>query len=59
MYFGLSEEQSFFQDNVKKYLEDNTDFVIQKFPDLPRKIRNLKEKKLTKLWVHDFLFNEP
>ena len=23
MYFGLSEEQSFFKDNVKKYLEDN------------------------------------
>ena len=23
MYFGLSEEQSFFQDNVKKYLEEH------------------------------------
>ena len=23
MYFGLSEEQSFFQDNVRKYLEEN------------------------------------
>ena len=23
MYFGLSEEQEFFQDNVKKFLADN------------------------------------
>ena len=23
MYFGLSEDQIFFQDNVKKFLEDN------------------------------------
>ena len=23
MYFGLSEEQEFFQDNVKKFLMDN------------------------------------
>ncbi len=43
----------------KKYLEENKDFVIQKLPELPEKIKNLKEKKLTKLWVHDFLFNEP
>ena len=43
----------------KKYLEDNKDFVIQQLPELPEKIKNLKEKKLTKLWVHDFLFNEP
>ena len=43
----------------KKYLEDNKDFVIQKLPGLPEKIKNLKEKKLKKLWVHDFLFNEP
>ena len=43
----------------KKYLEDNKDFVIQKLPDLPEKIKKLKEKKLTKLWVNDFLFNEP
>ena len=43
----------------KKYLEENKDFVIQQLPELPEKIKNLKEKKLTKLWVHDFLFNEP
>ena len=43
----------------KKYLKDNKDFVIQQLPELPEKIKNLKEKKLTKLWVHDFLFNEP
>ena len=43
----------------KKYLEENKDFVIQQLPKLPEKIKNLKEKKLTKLWVHDFLFNEP
>ena len=46
-------------DEYKKYLEDNKDFVIQKLPELPKKIKNLKEKKLTNLWVHDFLFNEP
>ena len=43
----------------KKYLEENKDFVIQQLPELPEKIKNLKEKKLKKLWVHDFLFNEP
>ena len=43
----------------KKYLEENKDFVIQKLPELPEKIKNLKEKKLAKLWVHDFLFNDP
>lgn len=43
----------------KKYLEENKDFVIQKLPELPEKIKNLKEKKLTKLWVNDFLFNDP
>ena len=46
-------------DEYKKYLEENKDFIIQKLPELPEKIKNLKEKKLTKLWVHDFLFNEP
>ena len=28
MYFGLSEDQIFFQDNVKKFLEDNDHTVI-------------------------------
>ena len=28
MYFGLSEDQVFFQDNVRKYLEDNADLDI-------------------------------
>ena len=28
MYFGLSEDQIFFQDNVKKFLEDNADLDI-------------------------------
>ena len=46
-------------DEYKKYLEENKDFVIQKLPELPEKIKNLKEKKLAKLWVHDFLFNDP
>ena len=32
MYFGLSEDQIFFQDNVKKFLEDNAPL------DLIRKI---------------------
>lgn len=43
----------------KKYLEDNKNFVLQKLPELPEKIKKLKEKKLTKLWVNDFLFNDP
>ena len=46
-------------DEYKKYLEENKDFVIQQLPELPEKIKNLKEKKLAKLWVHDFLFNDP
>ena len=33
-------------DEYKKYLEDNKDFVIQKLPELPKKIKNLKEKNL-------------
>ena len=33
-------------DEYKKYLEENKDFVIQKLPELPEKIKNLKEKNL-------------
>ena len=34
MYFGLSEDQIFFQDNVKKFLEDNADLdIIRKISD--------------------------
>ena len=30
MYFGLSEDQSFFQDNVLKFLDDNVGLDIVK-----------------------------
>lgn len=43
----------------KNYLEENKNFVIPKFPELPDKIKNLKQKKLQKIWVKDFLFCEP
>ena len=29
MYFGLSEDQIFFQDNVKKFLEDETETIVE------------------------------
>ena len=38
MYFGLSEDQVFFQDNVKKFLEDNAPL------DVIRKIANEDDK---------------
>ena len=38
MYFGLSEDQIFFQDNVKKFLEDNAPL------DVIRKIANEDDK---------------
>ena len=38
MYFGLSEDQIFFQDNVKKFLEDNAPL------DVIRKITNEDDK---------------
>ena len=38
MYFGLSEDQVFFQDNVKKFLEDNAPI------DVIRKIANEDDK---------------
>ena len=43
----------------KKYIENNKDFIIQKFPKLPDNLQNLKNKKLKKIWVNDFLFTEP
>ena len=49
MYFGLSEEQSFFKDNVKKYLEDNAPL------DSIRHIANGDEKNLSKEIYHGFL----
>ena len=30
MYFGLSDDQIFFQDNIKKFLEDNASLEIIK-----------------------------
>ena len=46
MYFGLSEDQIFFQDNVKKFLEDNAPI------DVIRKIANEDDKK-TKEDLHN------
>ena len=45
MYFGLSEDQIFFQDNVKKFLEDNGPL------DIVRKIAN-NDDKTTKEDLH-------
>ena len=49
MYFGLSEEQSFFKDNVKKYLEDNASL------DQIRKIASGDGKKLSQEIHQGFL----
>ena len=46
MYFGLSEDQIFFQDNVKKFLEDNASI------DVIRKIAN-EDDKTTKEDLHN------
>ncbi len=43
----------------KKYIETNKNFLIQKFPELPDQLQNLKKKNLKKIWVKDFLFTEP
>ena len=49
MYFGLSEEQSFFKDNVKKYLEDNASL------DQIRKIASNDETSIGKEIHQGFL----
>ena len=46
-------------EEYKKYVEENKNFVVQKFPELPDPIKNLKQKKLQKIWLNDFLFTEP
>ena len=46
-------------EEYKKYVEENKNFVVQKFPELPDSIKNLKQKKLQKIWLNDFLFTEP
>ena len=40
MYFGLSDDQIFFQDNVKKFLEDNAPL------DVIKKIANNEDKSI-------------
>ena len=50
MYFGLSEEQSFFQDNVKKYLEEHATM------DNIKHITNGDEKNLS-AEIHQGLLN--
>ena len=50
MYFGLSEEQSFFKDNIKKYLNDNATL------DNIRHIANGDEKNLSRE-IHNGLLN--
>ena len=60
MYFGLSEEQSFFQDNVTKYLEDHASL------DQIRKIASGDEAHTSKeihrgflnLWINGLLIPE-
>ncbi len=46
-------------EEYKKYVEENKNFIVQKFPELPDSIKNLKQKKLQKIWLNDFLFTEP
>ena len=50
MYFGLSDDQIFFQDNVKKFLEDNAPL------DVIKKIAN-NEDKLSKDDLHRGIIN--
>ena len=50
MYFGLSDDQIFFQDNVKKFLEDNAPL------DVIKKIAS-NEDKLSKDDLHRGIIN--
>ena len=47
MYFGLSEDQIFFQDNVKKFLEDNAPL------DVIRKIAMKMTKQAKKIFIKE------
>ena len=49
MYFGLSEDQIFFQDNVKKFLEDNAPL------DLIRKISKGEDLNQKMGWLQNFI----
>ena len=60
MYFGLSEDQIFFQDNVRKFLEDNADLdIIRKISDDNKS--SLKEdihKGIVNLGINNLLIPE-
>lgn len=43
----------------KTWLEKHKSIEIQKLPSLPDKLKNLKEKQLTKIWVNDFPWTNP
>ena len=43
----------------KTWFEKHKSIEIQKLPSLPDKLKNLKEKQLTKIWVSDFPWTNP
>ena len=59
----LLEDTTIVDDHIynlyEKWLLDNKDFVKQKIPELPIGLKNIKEKKLTKIWVTNFPWISP
>jgi hypothetical protein len=59
----LLEDSTIVDDHIYKLYEawllENKDFVKQKIPELPVELKNIKEKKLTKIWVTNFPWISP
>ena len=59
----LLEDTTIVDDHIynlyEKWLLDNKDFVKQKIPELPIGLKNIKEKKLNKIWVTNFPWASP
>ena len=60
MYFGLSDDQIFFQDNIKKFLEDNASLeIIKKISrDNDKSVKDELHKGIISLGINNILIPE-
>ena len=60
MHFGLSDDQIFFQDNVKKFLEDNASLdIIKKISNGDDKVsKDELHKGIINLGINNILIHE-
>ena len=60
MYFGLSDDQIFFQDNIKKFLEDNASLeIIKKISrDNDKSVKDELHQGIVSLGINNILIPE-